>query len=124
MEKCQNFACGRVLEAPGGRERTRNTHKVQGLFATVHIRKYFFQFMAFQALGMLESPHDILLEQLLQLFFLRIGPPPAVLEEEPVTSNGVIDPLPIFDLLPWAVGKRVVRCGVVTNSIGFPDRNL
>ena len=54
---------------------------------------------------MLESAHDVLLERLLQLLFLRIGPPPAVLEEEPVAGNGVIDALAIFDLLPWAVGE-------------------
>jgi hypothetical protein len=61
--------------------------------------------MTFQALGMLESPHDVLLERLLQLVFFRIGPPPVVLEEEPVTSYGVINALTIFDLLPCAVGK-------------------
>ena len=61
--------------------------------------------MTFQALGMLESPHDILLERLLQLVFFRIRPPPAVLEEESVTSNGVIDTFTIFDLLSCAVGK-------------------
>jgi hypothetical protein len=105
MGRCQIFACGRVLEARGGRERTKNTHKVQGLLATVHIRKYFFQLMAFHVLRMLKRPHDILLERLLQLFFLPIGPPPAVLEEEPVTGDGVINALTIFDFLPWAVGK-------------------
>ena len=52
---------------------------------------------------MLESAHDVLLERLLQLLFLRIGPPPLVLEEEPVAGNRVIDALAIFDLLPWAV---------------------
>jgi hypothetical protein len=95
----------------------RNTHKVQGLLATIHIRKYLFQLMAFQALGMLESAHDILLQRLFQLVFLRIGPPPAVLEEEPITRNGVVNALTIFDFLPLTVGKRVVRCRVVTNSV-------
>lgn len=104
MGKCQDFCLWQDARSRG-RGRTRNTHKVQGLLAAVHIRKYLFQLMTFQALGMLESPHDILLERLLQLVFFRIRPPPAVLEEEPVTSNGVIDALTIFDLLPSAVGK-------------------
>lgn len=82
-----------------------DTHKVQGLLATVHIRKNFFQLMAFQALGVPERTHDILLERLPQLVFLRIGPPTTVLEEELVTSDGIIYTLTIFDLLPWAVGK-------------------
>jgi hypothetical protein len=73
--------------------------------------------MTFQALRMLESAHDILLEPIFQLDFLRIGPPSAVLEEEPITRNGVINALTIFDLLPLTVGKRVVRCRVVTNSV-------
>jgi hypothetical protein len=92
-------------EGVGGWGRTRNTHKVQGLLATIHIRKYFFQLMAFQTLGMLESAHEILLEPVFQLDFLCIRPPPADLEEEPITRNGVINALPIFDLLPLTVGK-------------------
>ena len=61
--------------------------------------------MTFQALGMLESAHDVFLEPVFQLVFLCTGPPPAVLEEEPITRNGVIYALTIFDLLPLAVGK-------------------
>jgi hypothetical protein len=75
--------------------------------------------MAFQAFGMLESAHDVLLERLFQLVFLRLRPPPAILEEESVASDGIVDALTVFDLLPWAVGKRIVRCGVVTDS-AFP----
>ncbi len=66
---------------------------------------------------MLESAHDILLELVLELVLLRIGPPPAVLKEEPETSNGVINALTIFDLLPLTVGKRVVRRRMMTNSV-------
>ncbi len=108
-----------VVEAGVGVEggRTRNTHKVQGLLAAIHIGKYFFQLMTFQALSMLESAHDILLERVFQLVFLCIGPPPTVLEEEPITRNRVINTLTIFDLLPLTVGKRVVRCRVVTNPV-------
>ena len=66
---------------------------------------------------MLESAHDILLELVLELVLLRIGPPPAVLKEEPEASNGVINALTIFDLLPLTVGKRVVRRRMMTNSV-------
>jgi hypothetical protein len=68
----QFFFCpiARVLEA-AGKERG-NTHKVQGLLASVYIRKNFFQLMAFQALSMLERAHHVLLERLPQLVFLRI----------------------------------------------------
>ncbi len=66
---------------------------------------------------MLESAHDILLELVLELVLLRIGPPPTVLKEEPEASNGVINALTIFDLLPLTVGKRVVRRRMMTNSV-------
>jgi len=94
-----------VLEAAGCEERTENTHKVQGLLATIHIRKNFFQLMALQALGMLERAHHIFLERLPQLVFLRIGPPSAILEEELVAGDGVIYAFPILDFLPCAIGK-------------------
>ena len=51
----------KVLEA-AGKERGENTHKVQGLLATIHVGKNFFELMAFQALRMLECAHHILLE--------------------------------------------------------------
>jgi hypothetical protein len=72
--------------------------------------------MAFQALGMLERAHHVLLERFLQFVFLPIGPPAAVLQEELETRDGVVYALPIFDFLSWAVGKRVIRCGMVTDS--------
>jgi hypothetical protein len=99
------------------REKCGDTHKVQGLLAAIHVRKNFFQFMAFQALGMLERAHDVLLERLFQLVFLRIGPPAAVLEEELVARDGVIYALPVFDFLPCAVGKRIVRRGMVADAV-------
>jgi len=90
------------------RGKNGNTHKVQGLLSTVHIGKSFFQLMTFQALSMLERAHHVLLERLLQFVFLRIRPPPALLEEEPVPRNWIIDALTIFNLLTWAVRKGVV----------------
>jgi len=113
--KCQNSPLAACYWGRSGR--TRNTHKVHGFLAAIHIGKYFFQLMTFQALGMLESAHDILFQPVFQLGFLRIGPPPAVLEKELITRNGVINPFTILDLLPLTVGKRVVRCRVMTNSV-------
>lgn len=113
---CQSFAYHRqkLLRGKGGRE---TTHKVQGLLATIHIRKNFFQLMAFQAVGMLEGTHDVLLERLLQLVFLRVGPPAAVLEEELVASDWVIYAFPILDFLSWPIGERVIRRGMMTDAV-------
>jgi hypothetical protein len=99
----------------------KDTHEIQGLLATVHIGKDFFQFMTFQALGIFEGTHDIFLQRLFQLVFIRVGPPPAVLEKEPVPGYRVIDALTIFDVLSCAIGKRVVRRGVVANAVGRPE---
>ena len=74
--------------------------------------------MAFQAVGMLEGTHDVLLERLLQLVFLRVGPPAAVLEEELVASDWVIYALPILDFLSWPIGERVIRRGMMTDAVG------
>lgn len=83
----------------------KDTHEVQGLLATVHIRKDLFQLMPFQALRSFEGTHDILLQRIFQLVFVRVGPPPAVIEKEPVPGDRVVDALTIFDLLPCAIGK-------------------
>lgn len=105
-------------EAAAGKGRGKTTHKVQGLLATIHIGKNFFQLMAFQAVGMLEGTHDILLERLLQLVFLRVGPPAAVLEEELVASDRVVYALPILDFLSRPIGERIIRRGMMTDAVG------
>jgi len=74
--------------------------------------------MAFQALGMPEGTHDVLLERLLQLVFLRVGPPAAVLEEELEASDRVIYALPILDFLSWPIGERIIRRGMMTDAVG------
>jgi hypothetical protein len=83
----------------------RKTHKIQGLLAAVYVRKNFSKFVPFQALCMLESTHDILLERLFELTLLRVGPPPTVFKEELIPCDGIIDALTIFNFLPCTVGK-------------------
>ena len=73
--------------------------------------------MTFQALGMPEGTHDVLLERLLQFVFLRVGPPAAVLEEELETSDRVINALPILNFLSWTIGERIIRGGMMTDAI-------
>lgn len=93
------------------------THDVPRLLTTIDVGEQLTKVGLFECFGPLECGENIVLELRFEHLFFLVVPPALGLHEQSETRDWVIYLLPILDLLPPTVCKRVVGGRMMTDTI-------